>query len=508
MKSNVGILPSSHGSYSIRLTWILSLVVAFQIEGNTTPSPPNILFILSDDHTSQAWGIYGGILAPYVKNDNIKRLAAAGTTLENAFCTNSICTPSRAAILTGQYSHRNGVYELDDALDPDTTSVAKLLQASGYNTALFGKWHLKKKPAGFNDFLVLPGQGRYHNPLLKGPDDWQDANGGGKEYQGYVDDVITDQALNWLRNQDRQRPFFLCTQFKATHEPFDYPERNRHFLEGVELPYPDNLMEWGAAATGRTHDGWPLEILGHRFEQQAGKGYPGPPFSLKGLDSVEARKKIYQKFVHDFLRAGATIDDNIGRLIDYLQQSGLWENTVIIYTADQGYFLGEHAYFDKRFIYEQSLRMPFVISYPPEIPGGARLEDMILNIDFAPLMLDYAGLPTPEAMQGRSFRSNLQGQTPKDWRHSIYYHYWTNQPERPAHYGIRTSRYKLAYFYGKARPGKAQDVMSYPPGWEFYDLKKDPGESNNLYLKKSNSRIVKKLKGQLDALQKETGDYW
>ena len=223
---------------------------------------------------------------------------------------------------------------------------------------------------------------------------------------------------------------------------------------------------------------------------------------------MEARKKIYQKFVHDFLRAGAAIDDNIGKLIDYLQKAGLWENTVVIYTADQGYFLGEHAYFDKRFIYEQSLRMPFVISYPPEIPAGSRLEDMILNIDFAPLMLDYAGLPTPEAMQGRSFRTNLEGKTPGDWRKAIYFHYWSNQPERPAHYGIRTERYKLAYFYGKARPGKHQDVMPYPTGWEFYDLKKDPGESNNLYLKKSSTRIVQKLKGQLNALQKETGDIW
>ncbi|MCB0654758.1 MAG: sulfatase [Saprospiraceae bacterium] len=487
--------------------FVILAVVPWQLLSQDQISRPNILFILSDDHTAQAWGIYGGILAPYVKNDNIRRLAASGAVLDNAFCTNSICTPSRASILTGQYSHRNGVYELDDALDPDTISVAKLLQQGGYQTALFGKWHLKKKPAGFDDFLVLPGQGRYHNPLLKGPGNWQDANAGGVEYRGYVDDVITDQAIKWLEQHENDKPFFLCTQFKATHEPFDYPERYRHFLENVELPYPDNLMEWGAAATGRTHDGWPLEILGQRFVQHAGTTYPGPAFSLTGLDSVEARKKIYQKFVHDFLRAGAAIDDNIGRLIDYLQGAGLWENTVVIYTADQGYFLGEHAYFDKRFIYEQSLRMPFVISYPPEIPPGSHVKDMILNIDFAPLFLDFAGLAIPAAMQGRSFRNNLQGRTPVDWRQAIYYHYWTNQPERPAHYGIRTERYKLAYFYGKARPGKKQDSMPYPPGWEFYDLKKDPDESNNLYIKKSNSRIVRKLKGRLESLKQSMGDW-
>ena len=467
---------------------------------------PNILFIMSDDHTSQAWGIYGGILNSYVKNDKIKWLADHGAVLENAFCTNSICVPSRASIMTGQYSHKNGVYDLTDPLPSDSLNFAKLLQQGGYQTALFGKWHLHKEPSGFDQYMVLPGQGRYRNPVLISKGDWKDDEKGGKPYPGFSTDVITDKSIEWLKGRGDDKPFYLSVHFKATHEPFDYHERYKDYLKDIEVPYPDNFSDSGAATTGRTHDGWPLDLLGERYLQQAGALYPGDTFSLKGLDGIAARKKIYQKFIKDYIRCAAGVNDNIGRLIDYMRDSGQLENTVIIYTSDQGYFLGEHGFFDKRFIYEQSLRMPFVISYPKEIKSGTKNKDIILNVDFPSLFLDYAGLKQPAKMQGRSFRDNLRGNTPANWRKDMYYRYWTNEAARPAHFGIRTDRYKLALFYGQSRTKSERDSMQYAPGWEFYDLQNDPGENHNAVSDPQYQQIVAKLKLRLLTLKAEMGN--
>ncbi len=467
---------------------------------------PNILFIMSDDHTSQAWGIYGGILSDYVKNDRIKWLADHGVVLENAFCTNSICVPSRASIMTGQYSHKNGVYDLSDPLPTDSLNFAQLLQNGGYRTALFGKWHLHDEPSGFDKYMVLPGQGRYKNPVLISKGDWKDGEQGGKPYSGFSTDIIADKSIEWLRGQANDTPFYLSVHFKATHEPFDYHDRYKDYLKDVEVPYPDNFADSGAVTTGRTHDGWPLDLLGKRYEKQEGALYPGDTFSLKGLDKLTARKKIYQKFIKDYIRCGAGINDNIGKLIDYLHESGQLDNTVIIYTSDQGYFLGEHGFFDKRFIYEQSLRMPFVISYPKEFKGGTRNKDIILNVDFPSLFLDFAGLKPPAKMQGRSFRENLRGKTPANWRKEMYYRYWANEPARPAHFGIRTEQYKLALFYGQSRTKIARDSMKYLPGWEFYDLKKDPAENYNAMADPQNQQIINELKGRLRTIKSELGN--
>ena len=232
---------------------------------------PNILFIMSDDHTAQAWGIYGGILKEYVKNENIARLAKEGVVLDNAFCTNSICVPSRASILTGEYSHLNGVRTLEDYLDPDRPNIAKVLQSSGYQTAIIGKWHLKKKPSGFDYFLVLPGQGRYENPLLKSMENWEDGNKGGKEYKGFSADVIVDQSLNWLRNSNKDKPFFLMTHFKATHGPWGYPERLADLYKGKEIPEPESLYDFGAETTGRTFVGQQMEELAQRYSTRMNK---------------------------------------------------------------------------------------------------------------------------------------------------------------------------------------------------------------------------------------------
>ncbi|MCD7975739.1 MAG: sulfatase [Tannerellaceae bacterium] len=476
---------------------------------------PNILFILSDDHTSKAWGIYDGILEEYVKNENIRRLAQEGCVLDNCFCTNSISVPSRAAILTGAYSHRNGVYTLSDALDPEADHIAKRLQAGGYQTALFGKWHLKKQPAGFDEFLVFHDQGEYHNPIMKSAANWIDDDKGrqGDTIPGFSTDIVTSQTIEWIRNRDKDRPFMMMCHFKATHEPWDFPERLKDLYEEVEFPYPDNLLEFGPESSGRKFTGQPLEILGGRWEtssenrdRSGGFFYPELPFSTKGLNQEEKRKKIYQKLIKDYLRCGAAIDENIGRLLDFLDQEKLAENTIVIYVSDQGYFLGDHGFFDKRMMYEESLRMPFVIRYPREIPAGSRNQDIILNIDFAALLADYAGVETPEQSQGRSFRSNLMGQSPADWREAMYYRYWTQHTNRPAHIGIRTGRYKLMFLYGDPLHTKGSEDKTTLPAFEFYDLQADPYENKNLYNDPAYAAIIRQMKTDLLRIKEETGD--
>ncbi len=467
---------------------------------------PNILFIMADDHTSQAWGIYGGPLKDYIQAPNISRLAEEGCTLRNVFCTNSICTPSRASIMTGQYSHHNGVFTLSEALEPDSLNVAKVMRQNGYQTAIVGKWHLKKTPAGFDYFNVLPGQGRYHNPILKNTENWAE---GGKEYHGFSSDVIGDEAIKWLSGRDENKPFMLMCHFKATHEPFDYPERKEHMFDGVEFPEPGNLLDFSQEASGRTFSGQILEILGNRWVAASKEGsnrYPGLPFDLDGLDSVQIRKKIYQKFVKDFLRSGSAIDDNIGKLLNYLDEQGLADNTVVIYTADQGYFLGEHGFFDKRMFYEEALRMPFVIRYPKEIKKNSWNNDMVLNIDFPSLFLDYAGVKSDHFKTGRSFRMNLSGNTPENWRKSMYYRYWLHQTNRPAHFGIRNDRYKLIFFYGQHlnMPGAHRENTK--PAWEFYDLRKDAHENHNAYHNPEYSEIISKLKNEMMDLRMKLGD--
>jgi len=491
---------------------LLFALLALQGCKQETKAPkPNILFILSDDHTSQAWGIYGGILKDIVHAPNIGRLAEEGAVLDNCFCTNSICTPSRATILTGQYSHQNGIYTLTEAMEPDSMNIAKVFQKNGYQTAIVGKWHLKKKPTGFDYYNVLPGQGRYWNPVLKTADNWEDYYGGGIEHKGFSTDIIAGLTIDWLKSRDKTKPFLMMCHFKATHEPFDFPDRYKDLLDGVEIPEPESLYDFGAETTGRTFSGQTLDALEERYLENTKNPkfwahYPELPFVVDGLDSIAQRKKTYQKLVKDFIRSGAAIDDNIGKLLDYLEDEGIAENTVVIYTADQGYFLGEHGFFDKRLIYEESLRMPFVIRYPKEIKGGSRIDDIILNIDFSALFADYANIEKPKFIQGESFRENLKGNTPAGWRKSMYYRYWLHQTNRPGHFGIRNERYKLAFFYGQHLNMKGAHRENTKPAWEFYDLKKDPKELRNAYNDPTYSAIISKMKKELLALKNEVGD--
>lgn len=480
---------------------LFSITATAQI-ATTSEEKPNILFILSDDHTSKAWGIYGGELEDYVQNANIKRLAAEGTVLNNAFCTNSICTPSRGSILTGQYSHVNQVYTLNEPLPKGHPNIAKTLSKNGYQTAVIGKWHLVGQPEGFDYFNVLPGQGRYWNPILKTKEDWADGYdaSAGKEYKGFSTDVITDLTIQHLEKRDTAKPFLMFCNFKATHEPFDYPERYNDLYQDMDIPEPESLFDFSPETTGRTFIGQKLEKLGQRWDNATKDPenwwttYPGLPYSLDGLDSIQKRKKIHQKLVKDFMRCGAAIDDNIGKLLDYLEYEGIADNTIVVYTADQGYFLGEHGFFDKRMIYEESLRMPFVIRYPKKIKGGQRIDDIILNIDFAALIADYAGVETPDYIQGRSFRKNLEGQTPTDWRKQLYYRYWLHHPERPAHFGIRNERYKLAFFYGQDLDKKGTSKTTTEPAWEFYDLQEDPKELHNAIEEEQYISIIQEMK--------------
>ena len=488
----------------------LALHAADQTQQDTRP---NILFILSDDHTLQTWGVYGGILEQYAQTDNIRRIASEGAVLDNCFCTNSISTPSRAAILTGRYSHTNGVYTLEDTLDTAMPTFAKEFQKAGYHTGLVGKWHLKSQPQGFDYYSVFHDQGEYRDPTFKNSDEpWPGQRNFGERVRGFSTDIVAEKAIKWMKAQDKSKPFLMCCHFKATHEPYDFPERMRHLYDGVTFPEPENLLDWGPETNGRTFDGQPLEEMVRRWETASADPdkwwcrYPELPFSAKGLGKVAKRKAAYQKLIRDYLRCAATVDDNIGKLLDALDEMGIADNTIVVYVADQGYFLGEHGFFDKRMYYEEAARMPFVIRYPGHIPAGKRVKDLILNVDFASTLSDFAGVEAPEGAQGRSFKPILTGDTPKDWRKSIYYRYWTQHKIRPAHIGVRNDRYKLIFLYGdKLNMTGSEDYVS-EPLWEFYDLQKDPKENHNAYGEKEYESVIREMKKEMMRLRKEVGD--
>jgi arylsulfatase A-like enzyme len=456
---------------------------------------PNILFIMGDDHTAQAISCYGSILAPYANTKNIDRLAAEGARLENCFCTNSICAPSRATILTGQYSHINGVYTLLDSFEPQRKTFPTLLQNAGYQTALFGKWHLGTTPQGFDDYAIIEGQGRYRNPILYMKD-----KGKPQVFNGHSTDVLTDLTIDWMKKADRSKPFCLLCHYKATHDPWDSPDRFKQLYEDVEIPEPENLLDdYSDRSEAAARTTLKLEMLDQ-------KTYPHEV--PKDASLAEIRKVVYQQYIKDFLRCGAGIDENVGRILDYLDDAGLTQNTVVIYTADQGHFLGEHGYFSKRFMYEEALRMPFLVRYPKEIRRGAVNDDITLNIDFAPFLLDYGGVTVPPDMQGRSFRANVAGRTPPDWRKSMYYRYWMHMMHRnvAAHYGVRTHRYKLIFYYGLGlgRPGTLEETTK--PEWELFDLEKDPHEMHNVYLDPGYAEVGEVLKTELLRLKRSYGD--
>ena len=496
--------------YFNKLFVIFFCVTAIKCFGQNQPKP-NIVFIFSDDHATNAISAYGGIYNDLATTPNIDRIADEGALLTNTLCTNAICGPSRAAILTGKYSHINKYYKnyKGGIFDSKQWTYPQALKEAGYQTALVGKWHLASEPVGFDYYKYHVSQGQqglYWDPVYND-------NGKKIKEKGYATNLTTDYAIDWLNGREEKEPFCLLLQYKAPHREWSPDTKYKDLWEDIEMPYPATFND---AYKGRELTAGDTEMTMDYFSRKDMKMTPPDSLSKKerlkwlrfgvipgetvvpseNLSTEEIRKWKYQKYIKDYLATIKSVDDNIGRVLEYLKENGLEENTIVVYASDQGFFLGEHGFFDKRFMYEEALRMPFIIRYPGKIKPGIIVDDIITNIDFAPTLLEMAGIPVPEAVQGNSFFPNLKGKTPQDWRQSMYYHYYEFpyyhrvQP----HYGIRNQRYKLIHFYYDV------DV------WEFYDLQKDPSEMNNLISSDAHTELIDDLKTELYRLKKEYGN--
>jgi arylsulfatase A-like enzyme len=465
---------------------------------------PNILFIMSDDHAAQAISAYGSKVN---QTPNLDRLAAGGIRFDNCFCLNSICAPSRATILTGKYSHLNGVPNFN-RFDGTQPTVAKYLQKAGYYTAMIGKWHLESDPTGFDRWCVLPGQGAYFDPAFLEP-------GGRRVIKGYATDIITDLTIETLKQRPADKPFFLMCHHKAPHRAWEPDAKHKAMFANKQIPEPANLrdnydtrtdaireceqkvfsdmtrrdlkLEPPAELTGPARNRW-LSVKPTQVELEVG----GKKQTLTG-EALNAWK--YQRYMQDYLACVQSVDDNVGRLLDFLDQSGLATNTVVVYTSDQGFFLGEHGLYDKRFMYEESLRMPFLVRWPGTIKPGTVQTELAINADFAPTFLALAGETVPADMQGRSLAPLLKGEHPADWRTSFYYRYYHDPGDHNtrAHFGLRTRTHKLIYFWTKNQ-------------WEMYDLAKDPGEMRNLAGDPAHKELLAQLKTELRRLKQEVRD--
>ncbi|MDZ8120010.1 sulfatase family protein [Pontiella agarivorans] len=479
---------------------------------------PNILFIMSDDHTSQAIGVYNSRLSPLNPTPTIDSIAREGMVMENAFTQNSICTPSRACIMTGQSSAVNGCPRLGSPLPPERQYLAIEMGKAGYSTAVIGKWHLKERPEAFDYYKVLPGQGLYFDPIFreKGVDNEVTYDFHGKmvtekgivQMRGHSSDCIAGSSLEWLKNgRDKSRPFFLKMHFKAPHDLFQYAPRYADYLADVTIPEPENMYDrgnHGSLATRGEND----ELV-HHLGASIGRRNPHRNYIMAGewkktlndsMTDEEIQSAAYQGYLKAYLRCVKGVDDNVKRVIDYLKAEGLYDNTVIIYTGDQGFYLGEHDYIDKRWPYEESMRMPFIVRYPKSVKIG-RSDAIVENIDYAPTMLDFADVETPDYMHGKSFRSILEtGVEPDNWKQSAYYHYWQHMHahDNPACIAIRTKRYKLILFYGT---WMSMDTPTTPPAWELYDLKLDPKENNNVIDNPEYAEVIERLKKELKGLR-------
>ncbi|MEQ9289119.1 MAG: sulfatase [Cyclobacteriaceae bacterium] len=477
---------------------------------------PNIIFIMTDDHASTAIGAYGGRLAGMNPTPNIDKLASEGMLFTNAFCNNSICVPSRASILTGQYPQTSGVLDLDHSLDVEKQYLPIEMKKLGYSTAIIGKWHLKNEPVNFDYYKVLPVQGKYFDPDFreKGKGTWPENV---VNHPGYATDIITDITIRYLKDLDKSKPFFLMHHHKAPHGPFSYPSRYDDYLEDVEIPEPESLYSqpsFGSEATRGRND----SLINHI----------GTSVSTRHIDRRSDKEpgdkgthQAYQHYLKSYLRCSKGVDDNLGRLFDFLKAEGLWENTIVIYTSDQGMMLGEHDYIDKRWMYEESMRMPFIMRYPASIQPESQTDLLINNTDFAPTIIELAGGKAPGYMQGRSFMRTLQGKKEKNWRTASYYRYWMHMIHHyvPAHFGVRTKDYKLIFYYS-AHYLEPEDFKAHywdkrfgeatknpmPAAWEFYDMKKDPLEMVNEYNNPEYKKTIAQLKKELSRTREELNE--
>lgn len=482
-------------------------------------TPPNIVFIMSDDHAYQAISAYGHKLN---NTPNIDRIANEGALFTRGFVTNSICAPSRAVMLTGKHCHINGKVDNVDPFNWDQDNFAKSLQGAGYQTALVGKIHLNGLPQGFDYSNVLPGQGQYYSPVFI-------ENGVKKTIPGYITQVTTDIALNWLdKKRDKEKPFLLLYHQKAPHRTWMPEEKYLGLFDTVQIDPPANFYD---DYNGRTAAAaqemsilkdidvvYDLKLLDKEEELQtryrkafqgrydrmtekekaAWDAYYDPiikEFKSKDREDDELALWKYNRYIRDYLSTIQSVDDGVGQVLDYLKENGLEENTIVVYTSDQGFYLGEHGWFDKRFMYEESFRTPLLVKYPKEIKPGTVVDELVQNLDFASTFLDYAGVEIPSDIQGESFRSVANG-TAKDWRDAIYYSYYEYPGEHRVmrHYGVRTDRYKLMHYY--------HDIDE----WEMYDLDKDLAEMNNIYGDVAYQDVQEELHKRLEELRIQYGD--
>jgi arylsulfatase A-like enzyme len=489
------------------LAFALALTLAPAAVATQAPGAdrPNIIFVMTDDHAAHAIGAYGSRVN---KTPHLDRLADEGALLSNVFVTNSICTPSRAAILTGQYSHLNGV-TMFNRFDSSRMTVARLLQQGGYHTGMIGKWHLGSDPVGFDWWEILPGQGAYWNPVLY-------TATGETTYTGqYATNVITDLALAFIEKRPSDRPFFLMMHHKAPHRPWEPSKEYAAEFADRWIPEPDTLWDSYATRTDALHENQQRianDLTNRDLKLAPPAGLAGPelnkwlatkPMSVTIVrDGAEATltgeplvRWKYQRYMQDYLASVQSVDDSIGRVLALLDRTGLARNTMVVYTSDQGFFLGDHGMYDKRFMYEEALRTPFLVRWPARIAPGTRADAMALNIDFAPTFLDAAGLPASADMQGRSLVPVLTGQTPSDWRTSMYYRYYHDPGDHNtrAHLGVRTRTHKLIHFWKTDQ-------------WELFDLVNDPHELHNLYGQPGQEGLTATLQAELARLKREVRD--
>jgi len=462
--------------------------------------------IFSDDHAYQAISAYGDPRR-LVSTPNIDRLASEGMRFDRCLVTNSICGPSRATVLTGKYSHSNGFYNnTNSRFDGSQPTFPKLLRAGGYQTALFGKWHLVTDPTGFDEWQILPGQGVYYNPPMF-------AAGGKVQHQGYVTDIITELSLAWLKKRDRSKPFLLMCQHKAPHRQWEPALRHLGHDNDRLYPEPSTLFD-DYSGRGKAEHGQDMTIAGTLTENDL-KLVPPPgltadqqtiwdayyeprntTFRTARLEGKELVRWKYNRYLHDYLGCIKAVDESVGRLLAFLDEEKLAGDTIVVYASDQGFYLGEHGWFDKRWIFEESLRTPLLVRWPGVVKPGSRTDLIVSNLDFAETFLDAAGLAVPAGMQGRSLLPLLQGQAPGDWRTSLYYHYYEYPGPHNVrrHYGVVTDRYKLVHFY-------EPEVNE----WELFDLRTDPSELRSVFGQADHATVQRELGGELDRLRRNLG---
>ncbi|MDD7983952.1 sulfatase [Lentisphaera marina] len=472
----------------------LFLLLITCIANAQNDTKPNILWIFSDDHAFQAIGAYGGRFESLNLTSNLDSIASEGMRFDKAYVGNSICAPSRATLLTGKHSHKNGKIDNRGPFDHDQQQFQKLLQKSGYQTAMIGKIHLSGAMQGFDYWEVLPGQGKYKNPEFI-------SEAGRKQYQGHSTDIITDRALNWLSNErDKSKPFMAMVHYKAPHRNWIAAPRFRERFKTMTFPEPETLFDdyqtRGVAA--HKQDLSIAHSMRNNWDFKADRWKHRKEFfentKLTGKDLIREK---YQMYMRDYLACIAGVDENIGRLLQYLKDEDLEKNTLVMYSADQGFYLGEHGWFDKRFMYEESFRTPLLAKWPEVIKPGSINTDLVQNIDFAETFLDLAGAEIPRDMQGKSLLPLMKNERPDDWRDSLYYHYYeypgTHKVRR--HEGVTTGRYKLIRFYGVDVPNGEE--------WELYDLARDKHERANQYSNPEYSAIIANLKQELQELRQQ-----